>query len=277
MFIEKLKNAWSKNNSMMAVGLDPEQSKLPKNIQKYKDSIFQFNKEIIDATSDLVCAYKFQIAFYSAKTAEDQLLKTIQYIKQKHSWLPIILDAKRGDIGPVSEMYAQEAFDRYGVDALTVNPYLGTDSLKPFLDRKDKGVIVVCATSNPGGQEFQNMGNDSEQLYLAVAKKAAQDWNYNDNVLLVAGATHPEKVKLIRNITGEMVILAPGIGFQSGNLEEAVYAGKAKKSFGLILSSSRSVIYASSNSNFAEAARNVVANYREKSTNAAASLRAIGR
>ena len=191
MFIEKLRSAWVTNNSLLCVGLDPDLKKFPQVVRNSPHPIFEFNRKIIDATSDLVCAFKPQIAYYSAQQAEDQLLMTIDYIRNKYPNLPIILDAKRNDIGSTAEMYATEAFDRYGADAVTVSPYLGKDSLEPFLKRKDKGVIVLCRTSNPGAGDLQDLICDGKKLYEVVAQKCASEWNQNKNILLVVGATYP--------------------------------------------------------------------------------------
>jgi orotidine-5'-phosphate decarboxylase len=176
-FTQKIKTTWHQNDSLLCVGLDPDSSKIPTHLQSAELSLFQFNKTIIDATADLVCAFKPQIAYYSASRAERDLELTVDYIHENHPHIPVILDAKRGDIGSTAEMYAAEAFDRYNADAITVNPYLGTDAVRPFLDRSDKGVIILCRTSNPGAGDFQDLESDGRKLYQIVADKAAHEWN----------------------------------------------------------------------------------------------------
>ena len=175
MFIKKLRSAWKNNNSLLCVGLDPDLKKIPQIVLKLPYPIFEFNKSIVDSTADLVCAYKPQIAYYSAQGAEDQLQMTINYIQEKHPHLPVILDAKRNDIGSTAEMYAAEAFDRIGADAVTVNPYMGSDSMMPFLNRKNKGVIVLCRTSNPGAIEIQNLKCNGKKLYEIINNSAKAD------------------------------------------------------------------------------------------------------
>jgi orotidine-5'-phosphate decarboxylase len=188
-FLETLIGTWHKNNSLLCVGLDPDLEKIPDHLRSLKSPLFEFNRLIIDLTADLVCAYKPQIAFYAASGLERDLEKTIAYIHDQHRGIPVILDAKRGDIGSTAGLYAREVFDRYGADAVTVNPYLGGDALDPFFNRRDKGVIILCRTSNPGATDIQDLEVKGEKLYRVVARKAAQEWNRNGNVLLVVGAT----------------------------------------------------------------------------------------
>ncbi|MDA1044302.1 MAG: orotidine-5'-phosphate decarboxylase, partial [Verrucomicrobia bacterium] len=199
-FIDKLNALWQKNDSLLCVGLDPDLHKIPDCLRGNNTPLFDFNRAIIDSTADLVCAYKPQIAYYAAAGREHDLELTISYIHDTYPGVPVILDAKRGDIGSTAEMYAREAFDRYGADAVTVNPYMGTDTLAPFLSRADKGVVVLCRTSNPGAVDFQNLQLDGRPLYASVAHKAADEWNSNGNVLLVVGATYPEELREIRAI-----------------------------------------------------------------------------
>lgn len=214
----------------------------------------------MDATHDLVCCYKPQIAHYAALGAEDQLKETINYIHSKG--IPVLLDAKRGDIDSTSKHYVDEAFVRYGADAVTINPYLGLDAMKPFLDQKDKGVVILCRTSNPGGADIQNLQlKDGSLLYEHVAKQATEVWNYNKNIVLVVGATQPEELARIREITGEMNLLVPGVGSQGGDIEALMKAGKGGN---MIISSSRGILYASELDDFAEAARKVAENTRNE-------------
>src|ERR1700724_4677411 len=190
-FIEQLQGAWDSNDSLVCVGLDPEIERFPAQFAEQPSPIFQFNKAIIDATADLVCAYKPQFAHYAAYEAEDQLERTIEYIHRSYPGIPVILDSKRGDVGNTAERYAIEAFERYGADAVTVNPYLGGDSLEPFLKREDKGIIILCRTSNPGGRDLQDLEVGGRKLYQVVADMAARRWNTRGNCLLVGGAPQP--------------------------------------------------------------------------------------
>ncbi len=228
------------------------------------DSIFQFNKAIIDATHDLVCAFKPQIAYFSAEGAEKQLEQTIDYIKKNCPHTLIILDAKRGDIGSTAQKYAIEVFERYRVDAVTVNPYLGYDSVEPFLSYKDRGTILLCRTSNPGAGDIQDLEIDGEPLYKRVARLACEHWNTNNNCLLVVGATWPSQMSEIRELVGDMPFLVPGVGAQGGDVEAMVKSGQTKDGTGMIISSSRGVLYASSGGDFAEAARDVALELRDE-------------
>ena len=263
-FIEKLNCIWEKNDSLVCVGLDPDVSRFPIGFSNTTDAIFKFNKEIIDATHDLVCAYKPQIAYFSAESAEDQLEKTIQYIKKEYSNIPIILDSKRGDIGSTANKYALEAFERYQVDAVTVNPYLGFDSAEPFLNYKDKGTILLCRTSNSGASDFQDLDVNGTPLYQKVASLISEKWNYNKNCLLVVGATWPSQMSEVRSLVGDIPFLVPGVGAQGGDIESIVKAGKNENGTGLIISSSRGVIYASNGEDFASEARAVVLKLRSE-------------
>ena len=195
---------------------------------------------------------------------EQDLERTIAYIHQKYPDLPVILDAKRGDVGSTAELYAREVFDRYGADAVTVNPYLGGDALDPFLDRRDKGIIILCRTSNPGATDLQDLEVKGEKLYLIVARKAAREWNRNGNVLLVVGATYPQEIGKIRALVGNMPFLVPGIGTQGGDIERAVINGKTQDGTGMIINSSRGIIYAERGKNFAQAARAAALQLRDE-------------
>lgn len=254
-FIDKLKKAWKHNNSMVCVGLDPDLKKLPECLRNSEYPIFAFNKALIDATHDLVCCYKPQIAYYAGQNAENELAMTIDYINEKYSDVPVILDSKRGDIGSTSDMYAKEAFDRYRADAATVNPYMGTDTLKPFLDYADKGVVILCRTSNPSSSELQELYSGDKQIYKYVAEYAQTKWNYNKNVMLVIGATFPEELGQVRSICKDIPFLVPGVGAQGGDVKKVLEHGLDAEGAGLVINSSRGIIYADASENFAAAAR----------------------
>ena len=263
-FVEDLASIWRKNDSLVCVGLDPDIEKIPEHLRDAETPLFEFNRAIIDHTADLVCAFKPQVAYYSASRSERDLELTVAYIHENYPGVPVILDAKRGDIGSTAEMYVREAFDRFGVDAVTVNPYMGTDTLEPFLDRSDKGVIILCRTSNPGARDIQNLRSDGKRLYQVVADKAAHEWNRNGNVLLVMGATYPEELREIRSVVGNMPFLVPGIGAQGGDIESVVMSGKNKDGTGMIINSSRGIIYSSDGEDFAEAARTAAVHLRNE-------------
>ena len=262
-FYCKLDNAWRERNSLVWVGLDPDLEKIPHHLKSRPHPVFDFNKQIIDATADLACAYKLQIAYYAGYAIEDQLTQTIKHLAGNYPHLPIILDAKRNDIGATAEMYAKEAFDRYCADAVTVNPYLGGDALLPFLNRKDKGTIILCRTSNPGGKDLQHRVVDGRPLYQIVAEMAVEDWNENENVALVVGATYPRELGEVRKIVGSMPLLVPGIGVQKGDLEGAVKNGLADNNAGMIINSSRGIIYAGDGPDFAQDARKATEELRD--------------
>jgi orotidine-5'-phosphate decarboxylase len=254
-FTQKLTRAWETNDSLVCVGLDPEIERFPPHLRGAASPIFQFNKAIIDATADLVCAYKPQFAHYAAYEAEDQLERTIEYIHRSYPGVPVILDAKRGDVGNTVERYAIEAFERYAADAVTVSPYLGGDSLEPFLRHADKGVVILCRTSNPGAGELQDLLVGGRPLYQVVAELAARRWNSRGNCLLVVGATYPRELAEVRELVGDMPLLVPGVGAQGGDVAQAVRSGQTRSGTGLIMSSSRGILYASTDADFARAAR----------------------
>lgn len=257
-FTHKLSASWAKNNSLLSVGLDPNMDRLPQHLRQAKTPFFDFGKAIIDATADLVCAFKPNSAFYESRGAAgvEELKQTCDYIRQTYPDIPIILDFKRGDIDTTNSHYDKFAFDYLGVDAITVQPYEGRKAFKPFLDRKDKGIIVLCRMSNEGSDEFQDMLVDGRKLYIHVAEHVRDEWNVNSNCLLVVGATYPKELAEIRQLVGdEMVFLVPGVGAQGGEVEATVQAGITTDGTGLIINSSRAIIYASKGEDFAEAAR----------------------
>lgn len=266
-FNQQLQSAWASQGSMLCVGFDPDPKRLPPSLQGKPEGIYEFCREIADATADLVCAFKPQFAYFASQRAEAQLENLIQHLKDKYPHIPVILDSKRGDIGSTADHYALEAFDRYGADAVTVNPYMGFDTIEPYLKHAGKGVIVLCRTSNPGGSDLQflNVAPNGEPLYLHVSKLAAQQWNQSGQIGLVVGATFPEEIAKVRAIVGEMPLLIPGIGSQGGDIDATVSAGKVpdKHGTGMIINSSRAIMYASSGSDFAEAARAVALSTRD--------------
>ena len=262
-FHDKLNRAWATSGSMLCVGLDPDPAKIPAHLQG-PDAIFRFCADIADATADLACAFKPQIAYFAAIGAEAQLEKLCEHIRTKHPHVVLILDAKRGDIGPTAERYAHEAFIRYDADAVTVNPYLGTDSLEPFLAHTGKGVIVLCRTSNPGSGDLQMLTTDGRPMYQHVAHMAADQWSKMGEVALVVGATYPAELATVRGIVGDMPLLVPGIGAQGGDVVATVNAGATANGTGMMINSSRAILYASSGDDFAQAARNVAIATRDE-------------
>lgn len=262
-FLQRLEAAMTASDSLVCVGLDPEIDRFPKHLRERPRSILEFNRAIVDATADLVCAYKPQIAHYAAVGAEDQLLETIRYIRERAPGVPVILDSKRGDIGSTAEKYAREAFERFGADAVTINPYLGRDSAEPFLGYADKGIVILCRTSNAGAREFQDLEVGGRKLYQVVAEQVAREWNTRGNCLLVVGATYPEELADIRSRTGEMTFLVPGVGAQGGDVEKAVRSGRRPDGRGLVINSSRGILYAGSGEDFAAAARRATLELRE--------------
>ncbi len=271
-FMELLGTQHAKGN-FVCVGLDSEFGRIPKSAHTrghevdvtIANTIVEFNRRIVEATHDIVCSYKPNIAFYEAHGAEGlaALHRTITDIRNIAPDVPVILDAKRGDIGNTNNGYVQMAFDYLNVDAITVPPYLGGESLQPFLARPEKGIIVLCRTSNLGAGEFQDLEVSAYwentahpmKLYEYIALRVSNDWNENGNCGLVVGATYPEELASVRRIVGDMPILIPGIGAQGGDLEKTVQAGKNTRSQGMIINSSRGIIFASNGPDFAEAAR----------------------
>ncbi len=268
-FIAMLEKRWQEN-TCVCVGLDPVYDRLPAKVRQDvspEDAFFAFNREIINATHDLVCAYKPNSAFYEAldDAGTRALMKTVEYIKQTYPRIPVILDAKRADIGNTNRGYVESAFDNICADAITVHPYLGKEALTPFLARRDKGIIVLVKTSNAGSNEFQSLliGNKQEPLYQVVARNIAQTWNTHGNCAIVVGATYPSELKQVRTIVGDIPILIPGIGAQGGDIEATVRAGKDSRGWGMIINSSRDIIYASKDENFAQAARDATQKLRD--------------
>ena len=263
-FINTIESAWENKNTLLCVGLDTDLDRIPISIRKEEYPVFEFNKAIVDSTHDLACAYKPQIAYYSASRSENELEMTIEYIHKNYPEIPVILDVKRGDIGSTAGKYVAEAFSRYNADAVTLNPYMGGDTLTPFLKHKEKGIIVLCRTSNPGAGDIQDLESNGKKIYIIIAEKACREWNYNGNILLVVGATYPRELSEIRSIAGDIPFLVPGIGAQGGDVEKAVKSGMNSKGAGMIINSSRAVIYAGDGDDFAEAARNAAMDLRDE-------------
>jgi orotidine-5'-phosphate decarboxylase len=259
-FMQTLQDAWRRNDSLVCVGLDPDPAKFPAQLGDAPDAVFTFCSAIVDATADLVCAFKPQFAHFAALRAEDTLERLVAHIHARHPGIPVILDAKRGDIGSTAQHYVREAFERYRADAVTVNPYLGRDAVQPFLDHADKGVIILCHTSNPGASDLQDLpvteaGAAPRPLYQHLAARIARDWNANGNCVLVVGATWPEQLGEVRAIVGPMPLLVPGVGAQGGDVEAVVRQGQTAGGEGLMISSSRAILYAGHGEDFAQAAR----------------------
>jgi orotidine-5'-phosphate decarboxylase len=243
-FAERLSRAQTTSGSLVCVGLDPDLAKLPRELAAAPEPLLAFNRRIVDATADLAAAYKPQIAFYSALGRESELVASIRYIRERAPHAIVILDAKRSDIGNTAEAYASEAFDRYGADAVTVNPYMGEDSVRPFLARPDRGAILLCRTSNPGARDFQDLLVDGLPLYRRVAERADRDWNEARNLMLVVGATYPAEMAELRRAHPALGFLVPGIGAQGGDLDSTLAAGLNAEGAGLLINSSRGIIYA---------------------------------
>ncbi|MBU1085055.1 MAG: orotidine-5'-phosphate decarboxylase [Candidatus Beckwithbacteria bacterium] len=244
-FIKKLEKVVKEKNSLVCVGLDSNFDKLPDRFKQLKCPQFEFNKWIIDQTVDFVCAYKPNFAFYEARGERGwlELRMTMEYLRHDHSGVVTIADAKRGDIGNTNQGYVKAIFDDLGFDAVTVNPYFGREALQPFLERKDKGIIVLCRTSNPGAGEFQDLKVDGKPVWQIVAEKVRDDWNKHGNCMLVVGATYPEELYKVRNLVKEMTLLVPGIGAQGGDVEKTIKAGLCSNKMGLIINSSRGIIF----------------------------------
>lgn len=260
-FIEKLSVAWEKSNSLLCVGLDPDMNRFPECLRGKPDSIYTFCRGIVDATADLVCAFKPQIAYFHAARAEEQLEAICAYIREQYPDIPLILDAKRGDIGATAQQYAREAFERYNADAVTLSPYMGFDSIEPYLEYRERGAIILARTSNPGGSDLQFLkvseSGKNIPLYQHVAHLVAEKWNVHGQCAMVVGATFPHEIAEVRAIIGNMPLLIPGIGAQGGNVEATVSAGKTADGTGMMINSSRAILYAGigENENYAAISR----------------------
>jgi len=274
-FNEKLQARWEASNSLVCVGLDPDPAKFPDafvdhNAADIGGALFSFCRDIVDATAEFACAFKPQIAYFAARDGgEVALQRLIAHINASFPGIPVILDAKRGDIGSTAEHYATEAFDRFGADAVTLNPYMGFDSAAPFLQRSDRGCVFLCHTSNPGARDFQELDvagglGGTEPLYQRIARTVASEWNAAGNCALVVGATFPDELRVIRGIVGNMPLLIPGIGAQGGDVEATVRNGKDAAGAGLMINSSRGILYASQGADYAEAAAHAARSLRDQ-------------
>jgi orotidine-5'-phosphate decarboxylase len=277
-FLARLRSRWDEADTLLCVGLDGELERLPLSVRAgqtgllsigeeragsgVEGALVSFHQAIIDATADLACAFKPNAAFFEmhGPAGLRALIRLIAYIHARYPSVPVLLDAKRGDIGSTSQAYARAVFDVCDADAVTLHPYLGGEALIPFLERGDRGVFILCRTSNPGSAEFQDMrvvaaGRGDEPLYVALARKVAEEWNANGNCGLIVGATYPDDLQQVRAVAGDLPVLVPGIGRQGGDLEGAIRAGLDSQGQGLLLSASRSIIYASDGMDFAQQAR----------------------
>ena len=263
-FMQALRQRWNESASLVCVGLDPEPAKFPPKFTDDPDAIYAFCRDVVDATAEFACAFKPQIAHFAARGAEDALGRLIAHLHAAHPGIPVILDAKRGDIGSTAQHYAAEAFDRFAADAVTLNPYLGRDSVQPFLDRAGKGCVLLCRTSNPGAKDFQDLDCGGRPLYQRVAETVARDWNAGGQCLLVVGATWPRELAQVREIVGDMPFLVPGIGAQGGDVEAVVKAGRTSDGGGLVISSSRAILYAGHGEDFAAASGEAARELRDE-------------
>ncbi len=264
-FLDMLSAAERQNNSMLCVGLDPEPTKFPDHIKGDSNKIYDFCAAIVDATADLVNSFKPQIAYFAARRAEGQLERLMEHMRRVAPHVPIILDAKRGDIGSTAEQYAIEAFERYGADAVTLSPFMGWDSVQPYLKYHGKGAFLLCRTSNPGGDDLQNQHlasvDGQPRVYEHIAKLAQGPWNLNGQLGLVVGATYPKEIERVRELAPTVPLLIPGVGAQGGDAVATVKAGLrvsgGETTGPIIVNSSRAVLYASKGADFAQAARQV--------------------
>lgn len=262
--MEKYNTRAKKVNSLLCVGLDPDFDKLPENFQTMSFPQFGFNKYIIDQTAEFAAAFKPNTAAYEARGEQgwSELRMTIEYLQKNYADIFTICDAKRADIGYTSELYAKAILDTLGFDAITLHPYLGKDGIQPFLDREDKVSIILCRTSNPGAAEIQDLEIGGKKLWAVLAEKVASDWNKNHNCMLVVGATYPAELGEIRKIVGDMTLLVPGVGTQGGSVEEVLKAGLNSKKLGLIINSSKGIIFSEDPAEEAKKLRDEINRYR---------------
>ncbi len=262
-FVEMLNARWRAADTLLCVGLDPDPARFPEHLRTGDDSIFEFCRAIVDSTADFACAFKPQIAYFASAGAEDALQRLIAYVRAAYPAVPVILDAKRGDMASTAQHYAREVFERYNAHAVTLSPYLGFDSIEPYIAYADRGAFLLCRTSNPGGDDLQMLESGGEYLYELVAQLAAK-WNRSGQLGLVVGATYPNELARVRELVGDMPLLVPGIGAQGGDVEASVKAGQTADSTGIVVNSSRDIIYASQGENFALAAKRAAQSARDQ-------------
>ena len=254
-FTEQLRRRSEAVDSMLCVGLDPDVNRFPACVKEKPDALYEFCRAIVDATAPYVCAFKPQIAYFASAGEEDALIRLIDYIHANHPDIPVILDAKRGDIGSTAKQYAREAFERYKADAVTLSPYMGFDTVEPYMENfPEKGIFLLCRTSNPGGRDIEELKTaDGRTVFEIVAEKAQKEWNKNGELGLVAGATQPSELARIRSLAPTLPLLIPGIGAQGGDVNAAVAAGLDAAGFGIAVNSSRAILYAGKDEMFAQA------------------------
>ncbi len=253
-FAALLAGRWRQADTLLCVGLDPDPQRFAPCLHGRADAIAEFCCRIADATAEFACAFKPQIAYFSAHRAEDQLEAALSHIRERHPQIPVILDAKRGDIGSTAEQYAREAFERYRADAVTLSPYMGGDTIAPFLAYEGRGAFLLCRTSNPGGADLQMLDVGGERLYERIARLAAGPWNRNGQLGLVVGATAPHELARVRELAPELPLLVPGIGAQGGDVAATLRAGQSPGGLGLVINSSRAILYAGNGDDYAQAA-----------------------
>jgi orotidine-5'-phosphate decarboxylase len=259
-FAQRVQARWRASQSLLCVGLDPDPARFPASLRGSRGAIARFCCDIVDATAKHACAFKPQIAYFAAERAEDQLEDVLAHIRAKHPDIPVILDAKRGDIGSTAEQYAREAFERYQADAVTLSPFMGQDTIAPFLAYEGKGCFLLCRTSNPGGNDLQMLRADGEAVFERIARLAAGPWNGAGppgRIGLVVGATYPQELQRVRALAPNLPLLVPGIGAQGGDVVATVQAGLSADGTGLLINSSRAILYASAGDNYAAAAAQV--------------------
>lgn len=254
-FTEMLSARWKSANSLLCVGLDPNPARFPSPVKGKPGAIYDFCTGIVDATAHAVCAFKPQIAYFASCGAEHELEDVIAYIHANYPGIPVILDAKRGDIGSTAEHYAREAFERYKADCVTLSPYMGFDTIEPYLAYKDKGAFILCRTSNKGGDDLQMLRIEGERLYEHVARLVSTDWNTTGQLGLVVGATYPLELASVRSIAPDVPLLVPGIGAQGGSISDCVKAGQTERGDGMVINSGRAIIYAGSGEDWQEKAK----------------------
>lgn len=254
-FADKLERGWAVSGGCLCVGLDPDITRIPGEIARHPRPILAFNKAVVDAVGDLVCMFKPQFAHHAAHAAESDLAETIAYIHATQPHAVVLLDAKRGDIGSTADMYAREVFDRYDADAVTVNPYMGDDTVTPFTTRPDRGAVILCRTSNPDSVRFQGVAGEGDALFKMVAHRAQTVWNTDHNVMLVVGATAPDELSEIRAIAPDLSFLIPGYGEQGGKAADILPRGRRADGKGLVVSSSRGILWAGDNDSIRAAAQ----------------------